>query len=212
MSRPRVLLADDHRMVTEGLRRVLETEFKVVGIVENGRELLHFKDKLKPDVIVVDISMPLLNGIDAIRQIKLTNKDVKVVFLTMHPDVAYAASALEAGAHGYVLKNSAPSELVTAIKHALRGETYITSSIESRLRTFYKERKVGRDILTGLTLRQREVLQLIAEGRTAKEIADVLNISLRTVEYHKYRLLKDIGIKSVADLTRFAVKHGIIHT
>lgn len=211
MKRPRILLADDHRIVAEGLRSLLEPEFELVGIVENGRALLAAAEKLAPDVVVADISMPLLNGIDAVRQIKRTHERIKVVFLTMHPDVTYAASAFEAGASGYVLKHSAPSELITAIQSALRGKTYVTPLLAGELMQFYKERPDQcRDELSRLTPRQREVLQLLAEGRSAKEIASILNISARTVEFHKYRIMEDTGMKTVADLVRYAVKHGIV--
>ena len=210
MKRPRILLADDHRIVAEGLRGLLEPEFELVGIVEAGRALLAAAEKLRPDVIVADISMPLLNGIDSVRQLKKTREEIKVVFLTMHPDVTYAASAFEAGASGYVLKHSAPSELVTAIHSALRGKTYVTPLLAGDLMQFYKERpQEGRDEPGKLTQRQREVLQLLAEGRSAKEIASILNISARTVEFHKYRMMQDLGLKSVAELTRYAIKHGI---
>ena len=210
MKRARILLADDHRIVAEGLRGLLEPDFELVGIVEDGRALLAAAEQLRPDVIVADISMPLLNGIDAVRQIKRTNEDVKVVFLTMHPDVTYAASAFEAGASGYVLKHSAPSELIAAIQSALRGKTYVTPLLAGELMQFYKERpQEGRDELSKLTERQREVVQLLAEGHSAKEIASILNISARTVEFHKYRMMQDLGLKSVAELIRYAVKHGI---
>src|SRR5512147_3147272 len=155
MKRPRVLIADDHRIVAEGLRGLLEPEFELIGIVEDGRALLSVAEKLRPDVIVADISMPLLNGIEAVRQIKRTNEDIKVVFLTMHPDVTYAASAFEAGASGYVLKHSAPAELLTAIQSALRGRSYVTPLLAGELMEFYKERpRDGRDELSKLTQRQ----------------------------------------------------------
>ena len=209
MKRPRVLLADDHRIVAEGLRGLLEPEFELIGIVEDGRALLTAAEKLRPDVIVADISMPLLNGIEAVRQIKRTNEDIKVVFLTMHPDVTYAASAFEAGASGYVLKHSAPSELITAIQAALRGKTYVTPLLAGELMHFYKERPNQGDELSKLSPRQREVLQLLAEGHSAKEIASILDISARTVEFHKYRMMEALGLKSAAELIRYAVKHGI---
>jgi len=209
MKRPRVLLADDHRIVAEGLRGLLEPEFELIGIVEDGRALLTAAEKLRPDVIVADISMPLLNGIEAVRQIKRTNEDIKIVFLTMHPDVTYAASAFEAGASGYVLKHSAPSELVTAIQRAMRGKTYVTPLLEGELKYFYKERTGKQDEVTRLTPRQREVLQLLAEGNSAKEIASILDISPRTVEFHKYRMMEALGLKSAAELIGYAVKRGI---
>jgi len=210
MKRPRILLADDHKIVTEGLKGLLEPEFELVGIVEDGRALLAAAEKLRPDVIVADISMPLLNGIDSVRQIKKAHEEIKVVFLTMHPDVTYAVSAFEAGASGYVLKHSAPTELVTAIRSALRGKTFVTPLLAGEFLRLTKERATQRDESTRLTPRQREILQLLAEGKSAKEIATVLNISSRTVEFHKYRIMKDLDIKSAAELVHYAVRHGII--
>jgi len=210
MKRPRILLADDHKIVTEGLKGLLEPEFELVGIVEDGRALLAAAEKLRPDVIVADISMPLLNGIDSVRQIKKAHGEIKIVFLTMHPDVTYAVSAFDAGASGYVLKHSAPTELVTAIRSALNGRTFVTPLLAGEFMQLAKERTGQRDELTSLTPRQREILQLLAEGHSAKEIATVLNISSRTVEFHKYRIMKDLGIKSAAELVHYAVRHGII--
>jgi DNA-binding NarL/FixJ family response regulator len=166
-------------------------------------------EKLRPDLIVADISMPLLNGIDAVRQIKKTHEEIKVIFLTMHPDVTYAASAFEAGASGYVLKHSAPSELVSAIQSALMGKTYVTPLLAGELMQYYKEKPDHRDELTKLTPRQREVLQLLAEGRSAKEVAIILNISPRTAEFHKYRIMEELGIKNGAELVHYAIRHGI---
>ena len=211
MKRPRVLLADDHRIVAEGLRGLLEPEFELVGIVEDGRAMIEAADELRPDVIVADISMPLLNGIDAVRKLRKSGKDIKVVFLTMHPDVAYAASAIEAGALGYVLKHSAPSELVTAIHSAIRGKAYVTPLLAGDLMQF---RKAGagekREKLFQLTPRQHEVVQLLAEGRSAREIASVMNISPRTVEFHKYSMMNELGMKTVAELIRYAINNGIV--
>ena len=210
MKRPRVLLADDHKIVTEGLKGLLEPEFELVGTVEDGRALLAAAEKLRPDVVVADISMPLLNGIDSVRQIKKAHGEIKVVFLTMHPDVTYAVSAFEAGASGYVLKHSAPTELVTAIRSALNGKTYVTPLLADEFKQLTSEKTDQRDELTMLTPRQREILQLLAEGHSAKKIATVLNISSRTVEFHKYRIMKDLGIKSAAELVHYAVRHGIV--
>ncbi len=210
MNRPRVLLADDHKIVTEGLKSLLEPEFELVGTVGDGRALLVAADKLRPDVIVADISMPLLNGIDAVRKIKKVREEIKVVFLTMHPDVTYAASAFEAGASGYVLKHSAPTELVTAIRSALRGKTFVTPLLAGEFMQHARERSNQRDGSSLLTERQREIVQLLAEGKSAKEIAAVLNISSRTVEFHKYRIMKDLGLKTTAELVHYAVRHGII--
>ena len=211
MRKPRILLADDHRMVAEGLRGLLEPDYQLVGIVEDGRALLEAADKLMPDVVVADVSMPLLNGIEAVRQLKKKNPELIVVFLTMHLDVAYAASAFEAGASGYVLKHSAPSELLTAISCALKGRTYITPLLAGELLHYQRNRPKGEqeDNLGRLTARQREVLQLIAEGLSIKEAAAVLGISARTVEFHKYSMMEALGLKSSAELMRFAVEHGI---
>lgn len=212
MRRARVLLADDHRIVAEGLKGLLEPEFDLVGIVEDGRAMLETAEKLRPDVVVVDVSMPLLNGIEAVRQLKKKHKEIAVVFLTMHVDVTYAAKAFEAGASGYVLKHSAPSELITAISSALKGRTYITPLLAGELLQFHKQNpqdEGGKE--DKLTARQREVLQLLAEGRSIKEIAAILDISSRTVEFHKYSLMETLGLKTSADLVRYAVKHGIVN-
>lgn len=211
MKKIRILLADDHRMVAEGLRGLLESDYQLVGIVEDGRALLDAVDKLMPDVVVADVSMPLLNGIEAVRQLKKKNPGLIVVFLTMHHDVTYAASAFEAGASGYVLKHSAPSELLTAIDYALKGRTYITPMLAGELLHYQMNRPKGEqeEGLSRLTARQREVLQLIAEGRSVKETASVLGISTRTVEFHKYSMMEALGLKSSAELMRFAVEHGI---
>jgi DNA-binding NarL/FixJ family response regulator len=210
MARPRVLIADDHKIVVEGLKKMLEPDFDIACTVEDGRELVTAVEKHQPDVIIADISMPMLNGIDAIRQIKKVHKTIKVVFLTMQLDVAYAVSAFKAGASGYVLKHSAPDELVTAIREALKGRTYVTPLIAGKLIEAYEEGDHTQiDTARSLTPRQREVLQLLAEGYSAKEIATILNISLKTVEYHKYRMMEDLGIKTLAELVRYAVKHGI---
>ncbi len=208
MSKPRVLIADDHKIVVEGLKKVLGSDFDIVGIVEDGRELIKAAEKLHPDVIVADISMPGLNGIEAVLQIKKAHKEMKVVFLTMHTDVAYATSAFKAGASGYVLKHSAPDELVTAIQAALSGKTYVTPLIAGKLLQYYEEGPSGEPV-SALSPREREVLQLLAEGRSVKEIAAMLTLSVKTVEYHKYRMMENLGIKTLAELIGYAVKQGI---
>lgn len=213
MSKPRVLIADDHKIFAEGLKRLLKEDFEIAGVVEDGRQLVDAAEKLRPDAVVADISMPLLNGIDAVRRIKKAHPEIKVVFLTMHPDVAYAVSAFKEGASGYVLKNSAPDELVTAIQEGLKGRTYVTPLIAGKLLRAYQSGSQPRPETDGsprLSSRQREVLQLMAEGHSAKEIASILNISTKTVEYHKYRMMEDLDAKTTADLIRFAVKHGIV--
>jgi DNA-binding NarL/FixJ family response regulator len=211
MKKPRILLADDHKIVLEGLRNILEPEFELVGTVEDGRALVAQAAKLCPDVVVVDISMPRLNGIEAARQIKKNDAEIKVVFLTMHSDASYAADAFEAGASGFVLKHSASSELVTAIKEAVRGRTYITPLIAGDLiHTYQKGAPSVNHLKTELSSRQREILQLLAEGKSAKEIGSMLNVSARTVEFHKYRVMEKLNIKTSAELVQYAVKHGLL--
>jgi DNA-binding NarL/FixJ family response regulator len=211
MTRPRILLADDHRMVAEGLKSLLAAEFELIGTVEDGRALVEAAKKLRPDVIVADITMPDLNGIDALARLQKHNPNVRVVFLTMHQDAVYARRALEAGAMGYVLKHSAPAELVMAIRAALEGKTFITPSLTGEvLRAMKHDPKKTKDPVASLTPRQREILQLLAEGRSAKEIAAALDISPRTVEFHKYQMMESLQIQSSAELTHFAIKHGIV--
>jgi DNA-binding NarL/FixJ family response regulator len=206
----RVLLADDHRIFLEGLKGLLEPEYDLVGTVEDGRALVKEAERLCPDVIVADISMPLLNGIEAVRQIKKSAHRIKVVFLTMHPDVSFAALAFEVGASGYVIKRSASRELVTAINDAMMGKTYVTPEIAGELIQSYKKAQPGENVFyQKLTGRQKEVLQLIAEGHSAKEIADILCISVRTVERHKYNMMQELNLKTTADLVKYAIKQGI---
>ena len=208
-TRTRVLLADDHKIILNGLRSLLEPEFELVGKVEDGRALVAAAEKLRPDVIVVDISMPLLNGIEAVRQIKKIDPRVKVVFLTMHPDVTYAVRAFEAGASGYVLKHSASSELLTAIHEAIKGRTYVTPMIAGELVQAYKGGTYRQaEAAQQLSQRQREVLQLLVEGNSAKEVANLLNISSRTVEFHKYNMMAKLKLKSVSALIQYAIKNG----
>jgi len=209
--RPRVLLADDHRMVAEGLKSLFSNQVELVGVVEDGRALLEAAKKLRPDVIVADITMPHLNGLDALVQLKKVNPRVKVVFLTMHQDVAYARRALEAGALGYVLKHSAPAELWTAITAALEGKTYLTPALAGEvIDAFQHGKDADAGVASRLTPRQREVLQLLAEGRSAKEIAGTLGISSRTVEFHKYQMMESLHVQNNAELIHFAIKQGIV--
>jgi DNA-binding NarL/FixJ family response regulator len=211
MKKPRVLLADDHRILAEGVRGLLESEFELVGIVSDGRELVEAALKLRPDVVVADISMPSLNGIDAVAQIRRAEVSCKVVFLTMQRDVSYARMAMEAGASGYVLKHSAHDELITAIREALRGRTYVTPLIAGELlRSYREDGPHAPDAALKMTPRQREVLQLSAEGRSTKEVASLLHISSRTAEYHKARVMKILGIRTAAELVQYAIRNGII--
>lgn len=207
MSRPRVLLADDHRIVAEGLSSLLSDEFELVGTVADGIELLAAVRDLAPDVIVADISMPRLNGLEALARLKADDPEVKVVFLTMHTEAAYARRALQAGAAGFVLKHSAVDELVVAVRAALAGKTFVTPALAAALG------KGGSAVgPPGLfpTPRQREILELMATGLSAKEIADVLTISTRTVEFHKYRMMEAWGLHNSAELVHFAIKNGIV--
>jgi DNA-binding NarL/FixJ family response regulator len=211
MSRPRLLLADDHRIVAEGLKELLTPEFEVLGVVEDGRALVEEAIRLRPDVIVVDITMPHLNGIDALVQLKKNDPRVRVVFLTMHREVVYARRALEGGAFGFVLKHAAPEELVLAIRAALNGQKYITPAVAGDvLQSMRSDPQSSQDSLFSLTPRQREILQLLAEGKTAKEVSAILGISTRTVEFHKYEMMQSVGINTNAQLIHFAIKHGIV--
>jgi DNA-binding NarL/FixJ family response regulator len=211
MSKPRIVLADDHKIVLEGLRGLLEEEFELAGMATNGRELLDLAREIQPDVIVADITMPLLNGIEAARMLREEGNPAKIVFLTMHPDAIYASRALEAGASAYVLKHSASDELVTAIHEALRGGTFLSAAIQTpaMLEQLDPTRRHVKPALE-LTPRQREVLQLLAEGKSAKEIGAILDISARTVETHKYKIMDELGVKTSAELVQQAIKLGLV--
>ena len=208
--RPRVLLADDHTLVLEGLRRLLEDKCDLVGTVEDGRALVEAAERLRPDVILLDISMPLLNGLEAARIVRTRVPEAKIIFLTMHADPTYAREAFRAGGSGYLLKRSAASELVKAISVVLRGRTYVTPLFPAKVL-----QPLGADLVQltpesgSLTPRQREVLQLVAEGHTAKEIAGQLKISKKTVDFHKGRIMDRLGLRTASELTKYAVAHGV---
>ncbi|HUI83137.1 MAG TPA: response regulator transcription factor [Candidatus Binatia bacterium] len=203
MSRPRLLLADDHRLVLEGLQRLLEPEFEVAGLADDGRALLDMARRVHPDVILLDISMPFLNGIDAARQVRRICPKTKLIFVTMHTERNYVKAAFQAGCSGYVLKSSAPRELATAIRAVMRGGSYLPPGI--RL-----DPAKLQGTAHGLTPRQREVLQLIAEGRSNKQIATLLRISIKGVEYHKSAIASVLGTNKPAELTRYAISAGLI--
>jgi DNA-binding NarL/FixJ family response regulator len=209
--RPRVLLADDHLLVAEALKSLLAPEFDLVGVVEDGRALLEAAGALRPDIIVADVTMPHLNGIDALVQLRQRGDRVPVVFLTMHRDASFARRALDAGASGFVLKHSAPAELVTAIRFALEGKTYLTPQLAGEVLESMKQgpQQAGAS-LGALTPRQREILQLVAEGQSAKQIAATLDISPRTVEFHKYQAMEALGLHTNAELVHYAIKHGLV--
>ena len=209
--RPRVLLADDHLIVAEALKSLLAQEFDLVGVVEDGRALVEAAGKLRPDVIVADVTMPHLNGIDALVQLRQSGDRVPVVFLTMHRDVSFARRALDAGASGFVLKHSAPAELISALRAALEGKTYLTPQLAAEVLEALKQGPAqAGDPIASITARQREVLQLLAEGHPAKEIAAKLSISSRTVEFHKYQMMETLGLRTNAELIHFAIKHGLV--
>jgi DNA-binding NarL/FixJ family response regulator len=210
-NRPRILIADDHNLVAELCKRLLETEFDVVGTVSNGRALVRAVGELKPDVVVLDVAMPVLNGLDAGRQVKEMLPAVKLVFLTMNPDVEVAAEAFRRGASGYLLKTCAAAELVVAVRDVLRGKSFVSSALSRETISFLRRRNkkmVNED--QRLTERQREVLQLLAEGKVMKEVSDILHMSTRTVAYHKYRMMEVLGAKSNAELVKYAVRHHIV--
>ncbi len=211
MKRTTILLADDHAVVIEGLRRILDgPRFEIVAAVADGRALVQAVGQFSPDIIIADIAMPMLNGIEAVRQIRNQNRTAKIIFLTMHTEPIYAVEALRAGASGYVLKSSAGAELVTAIREVLNGGVYVAKSIAEPVKHALEARPAPGRTATALTSRQRQVLQLLAEGRQAKEIAVVLNVSPKTVEFHKYRIMDILGVRTMAELARFAVKHRIV--
>lgn len=211
MPRISVLLADDHTIVTQGLASLLKESFDLVGTVSDGRALIDAARKFRPDVIVTDISMPLLNGIDAARQLRSEGIGSKVVILTMHSDADLAVDAFRAGASGYLLKQSAGEELIAAIEEVTRGRSYLTPLIPKGLITVLLEAQAHPDDAgPKITPRQRQVLQLIAEGRTAKEIASVLNISARTAESHKYEMMQTLGAGTTAELIQHAIRLRLI--
>ena len=213
VSKPRILLADDHTLVLEGFRRILEQQYELVGSVEDGRALLEATKKLQPDIVILDVSMPLLNGIDAAAQLKKLCPHAKLIFVTMHADTDYVRSAFEAGASAYVLKRSAVDELEQAIRAVMAGHSYITPLITKDLLDEFLAKSAEKPGRTGsLTLRQREVLQLLTEGRTAKDIASLLKISPRTVEFHKGQIMEQLHLQTTADLIKYALAHGIAST
>src|SRR5215475_3411448 len=208
MHRARVLLADDHTVVAQGLASLLWEEFELVGIVGDGQALLDTAQRLQPDVIVADMTMPVMDGLEALHRLKAVRLDAKVIFLTMHADAQLATEALRAGASGYVLKHSAGEELITAIGAALQGRTYLTPLIAQDVITTLMAPE--KQATVTLTPRQREVLRLIAEGRRMKEIAATLQLSTRTVETHKYDMMRALGVDSTAALVRYAIQLGLV--
>jgi DNA-binding NarL/FixJ family response regulator len=208
MGKPRVLLADDHTLILSAFEKLLTPECEIVGQVSDGRALVAAAEKLRPDVIVLDVGMPLLNGLEAARQIKRKQPAIKLVFLTMNEQTELAATAFEAGASGYLLKRSATSELLTSIREVMQGRSYVTPLVTKDLvgTLLNPDKRKPAE----LTSRQREVLQLLAEGRSMKEVASQLNVAPRTVAFHKYQMMEQLNVKSTAELVQYAVKHHIV--
>jgi DNA-binding NarL/FixJ family response regulator len=210
--KPRLLLADDHAIMVDGLRRLLEPNFDLVGTVGDGWALLESAERLKPDVIVVDVSMPLLNGIEAVRRLKKVSPRCKVVILSMHEDVQIAAESLRAGASGYVLKHSAAETLSHAIGEVLKGHTFVSPRIAKNVMCAVMESSQRKDRKgVQLTPREREVLQLVAEGRTIRGISSILQVAVRTVVFHKSNIMDKLGRRTTADLTQYAITSGLIN-
>ena len=212
MIRPRILMADDHSLVLAGLRRLVEEEGEVVGTVEDGRALVEEAQRLRPDLILLDISMPLLNGLDAARQLTTLVPNSKLIVLTVHTTPTYVTEALKAGAVGYLVKQSATAELKLAIQTVLKGEHYMTPSVTKEMLGTKRLRSEGprQQEAAALAPRQREVLQLIAEGKGVRSIASMLHISIKTVEFHRTRLMEELDLHSVAELTKYAVSEGLV--
>jgi DNA-binding NarL/FixJ family response regulator len=210
MKRPRVLLADDHQMLLDALKDLLEPSYEVVGLVSDGRQLLKVAEKLRPDIIVLDIAMPELNGLDAGRRLKQSMPNVKLIFMTMNEDPYLVGEAFRAGASAYLLKQAAGLELNKAIEEVLKGGSYITPSAAKGLDNISLREPKNRERAPEPTARQREVIQLLAEGRTMKEVSRILDITPRTVAAHKYTAMELLQLKTSAELIQYAIKHRII--
>lgn len=204
------MLADDHTILVEAFRKLLEPHFEIVGAVSDGRALLETAPELKPDVIVVDIGMPLMNGLEAALRLKERMPAVKLIFLTMNEDSDLAVEAMHSGASGYLLKSSAASELIHAIHMALKAKSYVTPQIARGMQKAFINNPQPKARAKTLTPRQREVVQLLAEGKSMKEVADVLHVTPRTVAFHKYRVMEELSLKTTAELIQFAIKSRIL--
>jgi DNA-binding NarL/FixJ family response regulator len=211
MPKPRVLLGDDHPLIVEGLRSLLRDSFDIVGAAYDGRQLVSEAARLAPDAVLLDISMPLLNGIEAARQIKTSLPSTKLLFITQTGDREFIQMALQLGASAYLLKQAIPSEVVAALQKALEGGCYISAALNEGMSSDLSalNQNVTDRFTVRLSPRQREVLQLVAEGKSNKEIAAILNISVKTVEFHKAGIMQELGLRTTAELTRYAIQHGI---
>ena len=210
MALARVMLADDHTMLVEAFRKLLESQCEVVGTASDGRSLLETAPRLKPDEIIVDIAMPLMNGLEAGLRLKELMPTTKLIFLTMNEDSDLAVEAMRCGASGYLLKSSAASELMQAIQMAMKGKSYVTPQIARGMQKAFINDPRPKDRTKTLTPRQREVVQLLAEGKSMKEVASVLNVTPRTVAFHKYRVMEELSLKTTAELIQFAIKSRIL--
>ena len=212
MTLPRVMLADDHTILVEAFRKLLEPHFEIVGTVSDGRALMEAAPNLKPDVIVVDIGMPLMNGLEAGQRLKEQMPAAKFIFLTMNEDPDLAVQAMRSGASGYLLKSSAASELISAIHISLKGKSYVTPQIARGMQKSFIKNPQPKERAKNLTPRQREVVQLLAEGKSMKEVASVLHVTPRTVAFHKYRVMEELNLETTAELIQFAIKSRILIT
>jgi len=211
MNRTRIILGDDHSLVLEGIRRLLESNYDVVASAENGKQLVSEALRLKPEIIVLDITMPILNGIDAAKEIRKALPEAKFVFVSMHANGVYVRKAMEAGASGYVLKSGASDELIEAMEVARKGGAFLSPGLGHDVIEEVKARpRPASQHVLDLTGRQRQILQLIAEGKQNKEVAAILHVSVRTVEFHRSRLMSRLGARTAAELSRFALNEGLI--
>lgn len=214
--KPKIIIADDHMLVAQGIQKLLEQDCEVVRIVPDGRALLSSIADGEPDLLIVDISLPLLNGLDAARQIRKSCPHLKILVLTMHADKMFVIEAFQVGVSGYVLKQSVSNELQQAVREVLKGNTYISPSVAQGLVEHLTQpgqgdvQAIGKPLESSLSTRQREVLQLVAEGRSNKEIAGILNVSAKTIEFHRTRIMKELGLKTRPELTKYAIAHGLI--
>jgi DNA-binding NarL/FixJ family response regulator len=210
MKKPRLLLADDHKLLLEAFRVLLEPRYEIVGVVSDGQALLESARLLNPDVVVLDVGMPLLNGLDAGREMKEKMPGIKLIFLTMNHDPDLAIEAMRAGASAYLLKSSAGSELFHAIEEALKGRSYVTKELARGMQKSFIRDPRPREHAKVLTFRQRQVIQLLAEGKSMKEAADIMNVKPRSVAFHKYQAMEELGFKTSAELIQFAVKNNMV--
>lgn len=209
-SRPRILIADDHALIAEAFKTLLATDFEVIATVHDGRSLIQASTTLRPDVILADIGMPVLNGLDAVERINRVSPQFKLICVTVNHDPCLIAEAFRRGASGYLLKTAAASELVTAIHHVLQGKTYLSSSLVTSVPGLLRELEESNSLRNNLSDRQLDVLQLLAEGRSMKEAAAVLNLTTRTVAFHKYRLMNRLGLHNDAEVVQYAMREHIV--